>query len=109
MSILKIIDGLFIGTRYGVLGMSILGVLASIVLFFVNITMGFSASMVFVATLALSLSLILFLVPSSVMKGKYTNKRRYIVGGILSVLALGIMGFTYLSIGGFPELNLIFA
>ncbi|MGX7197315.1 hypothetical protein [Enterococcus olivae] len=109
MSIFKIIDGLFIGTRYGVLGMSILGVLASIVLFFVNISMGFSALMVFVATLALSLSLIVFLVPSSVMKGKYTNKRRYIVGGILSVLALGIMGFTYLSTGGFPELNLIFA
>lgn len=108
MSIFKIIDGLFIGTRYGVLGMSILGVLASIVLFFVNISMGFSALIVFVATLALSLSLILILAPSSIVKGKYTNKRRYVVGGILSVLALGIMGFTYLSTGGFPELNLIF-
>lgn len=108
MSLFKVIDGLFVGLRYGVLCLSILGIFASIVLFFLNISMGMAALMVFVATLALSVSLTLFLVPEAFIKKNISNKKRYATGATLVIVAAIVMGITYFTASGFPELNLLF-
>ncbi|MCH4168882.1 MAG: hypothetical protein LKF42_06500 [Streptococcaceae bacterium] len=108
MGLFKVIDGLFIGTRYGVWGISLLGIIASIILIFFNIGMGLGAAMVFIAALVLSVGLTMLLLPASFIKGKLAGNKRYIAGSVFMVLAFVIMGITYFSNGGFPDVNLLF-
>ena len=98
----KTIDGLFIGTRYGVFAMSALGVIGSIILFFVNIELGFSSAILCIAALALCIALFLILMPKKI------RKRKAVVAGICLLLAFTITGITYFTNGGFPHMNLIF-
>lgn len=110
MMLFKTIDGLFLGMKYGVWGLSLLGVIASAGLFFVNIGMGLGAMMVFIATLALSFSLGLLLLPNKLVQTqtRLIHTNRYVASGALAVIALVVMGVTYFTSGGFPELNLFF-
>lgn len=39
---------------------------------------------------------------------KLAGKNRNIIGAVAVVLAAAIMGITHFSVGGFPELNLLF-
>lgn len=109
MKLFATIDGLFIGTRYLSWGIALVGIVGSIVLFFVNLSLGISSAMVFVAAFLLAVGVTLLLLPKAFAKGLLSNaKMRYIVGGAALLLATVIMGITYFVSGGFPELNLLF-
>lgn len=108
MSLFKVIDGLFAATRYGVLGLSILGAVGSIILFFFNISMGVGAWLTVLALLALSVSVAMFLVPNIFVKNTIASKNRYVSASVLAVIAVVVMGIVYFVSGGFPELNLLF-
>ena len=75
---------------------------------FFNIGMGLGAAMVFIAALVLSVGLTMLLLPASFIKGKLAGNKRYIAGSVFMVLAFVIMGITYFSNGGFPDVNLLF-
>lgn len=108
MTIFKTIDGLFIGTRYGVWGIAVLGIVGSIILGFFNLALGIYSLLVFVAALLLSVGVTLLLLPKIFVKGNFLTGKRYIAGSVLTILSVIIIGTVYLQNGGFPELNLVF-
>ncbi|MBS7578191.1 MULTISPECIES: hypothetical protein [unclassified Enterococcus] len=108
MGLFKVIDGLFVGTRYGIWGISLLGVIASIILVFFNIGMGLGAVSVLLSALALSVGLVILLLPAYFTKGKMIGNKRYITGSVFTAVAILVMGLTYFLNSGFPDLNLLF-
>lgn len=108
MLIFKTIDALFIGTRYGVWGMSILGIPLSLILLFCNFTYGLGAILACFAALLVSAALTLLLVPKVVLKNDFLNSKQYILGGLFLIAALCFMGVCVLVSGGLPEMNLLF-
>lgn len=109
MGLFKTIDGLLAGTKYLVWGLALIGIAGSIVLFFANIGLGFGTAAVFIATLFLSIGVTLLLLPKPLAKGKFESKSRYILGVASIIIAVAVMGIVYMSAGGFPAVNLIFA
>ncbi|MFV0394606.1 MAG: hypothetical protein ACK5LC_09455 [Coprobacillaceae bacterium] len=112
MMIFKTIYGLFKGTRYGVLGLSLLGIIGSIILLCMNITLGVASTSIFLASLIGSAGLLLLLLPELIvhklMKLEMIMDRRYLIGAVLLVVAFTIVGLIYVSTGGFPTLNIPF-
>lgn len=101
--------GLLVGARYLAWGIALLGIIGSIVLFFANIPLGIASAAVFLASFFLAIGVVLLLIPKQLAKGKLGGTKKYIVGSVALVIALVIMGIVWFSIGGFPEINLIFA
>lgn len=108
MKIFSCIDGLFVGTRYLVLGLALLGIIGSLVLFCVNIPLGLASAAVFISTFFLALGVSLLLFPRKSVKGIPDGKKRYLVSVVSLVVSFAAIGIVYASIGGFPPLNLIF-
>lgn len=109
MGLFKTIDGLLAGTKYLAWGIALLGIAGSVVLFFANIGLGFGTAAIFIATLLLSIGVTLLLMPKQLAKGKFESKSRYIAGAVSIVISVVVMGIVYMSAGGFPAVNLIFA
>lgn len=109
MGLFKTIDGLLAGTKHLAWGIALAGLIGSIILFFANIGLGFASAAVFCATLFLSIGVTLLLLPKTLAKKKLEGRGRYIIGVIAVVIAVAVMGIVYLSTGGFPAVNLIFA
>ena len=107
MKLFESIDGLLVGTKYLAWIIALICIPVSAVLFFANLSLGLSSAMVCVAALLLAVGVTLLLLPEK-LKGKLAGKSRNIVGVVAVVLAAAIMGITYFSAGGFPELNLLF-
>lgn len=109
MKLFETIDGLLIGARYLAWAIALVGIICSVVLFFVNLPLGFASAIVFVAALLLSVAVTLMLLPAKLAKGRLSSQRKRMVGGgVLLVLAAAVMGITYFACGGFPALNLLF-
>lgn len=109
MKLFETIDGLLTGTKYLAWVIALVGMVGSVILFFVNLSLGFASAMVFAAALLLSIAVTLMLLPEKFAKGKLADQRkRMSVGCVLLVLAAAVMGVIYFSCGGFPALNLIF-
>jgi hypothetical protein len=104
MKLFDIIDGLFFGSKYLVWGLSLLGILGSLILLFINISLGFASAAVFIATFFLALGVTILLLPKKLVQ---VNKR-YIIGAISLAIALGVIGVVYVTNGGFPQIDLIF-
>lgn len=98
----KTIDGLFIGIRFGVLGLAALGIAGSVILFFANISLGLLSALLCVAAFALCAALVLLLMPGQM------TKKRAAAAAVGLVLAFAIAGITYYTNGGFPQMNLLF-
>lgn len=109
MGLFKTIDSLLAGTKYLVWGIALLGIVGSVILFFANIGLGFGTATIFIATLLLSIGVTLLLLPKQLAKGKFESKSRYIGGAFSIVISVCVMGVIYMSAGGFPAVNLIFA
>lgn len=103
----KTIDSLFIGIRYGVWVLGILGIIGSVILLVVNLSLGVPSALVFIASLFLSVGVALGLMPEMLVKGDFLSKR-YVIALVALILAIVIMGGVYFVSGGFPELNLLF-
>ena len=108
MLLLKTIDGLFAGTRYGVWVLSVLGLAGSIILTFVNLSVGAAAFFICIASFLLSMALTLGLLPSALVKNDFLKKKRFLAAGIALSLAIVITGIAYFTQGGFPDMNLLF-
>lgn len=109
MKLFETIDYLLIGTRYLSWGIALAGIVMTVVLFFVNLSLGLASAMVFVAAFLMCVGVTLLLLPMNLAKGILANgKKRNIIGGITLVLAAAIMGIVYFSVGDFPVLNLLF-
>lgn len=108
MGLFKTVDGLLVGAKYLVWGLSVLGIVGSVVLFFANMGLGLGAAAVFIATLFLSIALTLLLLPKQLAKGPLEGNKRYVIGAVAAVIALAVMGIVYWMNGGFPAVNLIF-
>ncbi|MDO5546267.1 MAG: hypothetical protein Q4F81_10715 [Eubacteriales bacterium] len=109
MKLFEIIDGLLAGAVYLFWAIALIGIPMTLILFFVNLGMGFASAMVFVAAFLLSIAVTLLLLPAKLAKGKLADqKKRVTAGCVLLVLAAAIMGITYFACGGFPAMNLIF-
>lgn len=98
----KTIRGLFIGTKYGVLGLSALGIAGSVILFFMNVGIGMASAALCLAVLALCIGLVLILIP------KEMTRRELIISVACLIIAFAITGIIYYSNGGFPHMNLLF-
>jgi hypothetical protein len=112
MLLFNTIDSLFKSTRFGVWGLAVLGILASIGLAIVNVPLGLAAFGVCVATLFLSIGITLLLLPSYFEKKLATRlpkKEQVIIASLALGVALVVVALAYFSTGGFPELNLLFA
>lgn len=109
MKLFHSIDGLLVGTKYLAWAIGLIGIVGSVILFFVNLSMGFASAMVFIATLLLSVAVTLLLLPKPLAKGKLSGNKRFVIGTVALVLAVAVFGITYYANGGFPELNLLFA
>lgn len=109
MKLFETIDGLLVGTKYLSWGIALVGIVGSIVLFFANLSLGISSAMVFVAAFLLAVGVTLLLLPKALAKGPLSNaSMRNGIGAVALILATIIMGITYFTTGGFPELNLLF-
>lgn len=109
MKLFESIDGLLVGTRYLAWGIGVLGVIGSVILFIANVPLGIGTAAVFVASFFLAVAVSLLLLPKQLAKGKLESNKKYIVGAVSLVIAIAVMGIVYLSNGGFPAVNLIFA
>lgn len=109
MKLFESIDGLLVGTRYLAWGIGVLGVIGSVILFIANVPLGIETAAVFVASFFLAVAVSLLLLPKQLAKGKLESNKKYIVGAVSLVIAIAVMGIVYLSNGGFPAVNLIFA
>lgn len=109
MKLFETIDGLLVGTKYLAWVIALVGIVGSAVLFFVNLSLGPASAFVFVAAFLLSIGVTVLLLPEKLAKGKLSDqKTRMIIGCVAVVLAVAVMGITYLGVGGFPAVNLIF-
>lgn len=109
MKLFESIDGLLVGTRYLAWGIGVLGIIGSVILFIANVPLGIGTAAVFVASFFLAVAVSLLLLPKQLAKGKLESNKKYIVGAVSLVIAIAVMGIVYLSNGGFPAINLIFA
>lgn len=110
MKLFDTVDGLLAGTKYLAWGIGLVGIAGSVVLFFANIPLGAASSVTFLATLLLSVSVTLLLLPKKLTEGKFdklSGTKRYIIGAAALVAAAAVMGGVYLTNGGFPALNLL--
>lgn len=64
----NVIDGIFKCTRYGVWEIAVLGILASALMIFVNIGLGFGSVMISVALLLVSIAVTMLLMPKAIFK-----------------------------------------
>lgn len=109
MILFKMIDALLIGTKYLGWGIALVGIVGSIILFFMNLSLGMASALVFMASFLLAVGVTLLLLPKTLTKGSLSNStRRNSIGTVALILAIIIMGITYFTTGGFPELNLLF-
>ena len=108
MIIGSIIDGIFKGTRYGVWGIAVLGILASAIMIFTNIGLGFGSVMISIALLLVSIAVTMLLMPKAIFKNYKLDKKKIVISVILLLVATAIAGIIYFVVGGFPALNLIF-
>lgn len=108
MMIGTIIDGIFKVTRYGVFGIAVLGILASVIMIFTNFALGFSSVLISVALLLVSIALTMLLMPKAIFKEYELDTKKIVISVVLLVIAAAIAGITYFVTGGFPALNLIF-
>jgi len=108
MMLFKTIDYLLKATRYGSWGIGLLGIGASVILLFANLSVSASSALLFVATLLVSIAVSLLLAPSKLISGKMEDKRKFGVSGACLGVALVIAGAVYLTNGAFPEVNLLF-
>lgn len=109
MKLFECINGLLVGTRYLAWAIALVGIVGSIVLFLVNLSIGFTSAAVFIASFFLSVGVTLVLLPKMLAKGKLESNMKYAIGIVSIVIAAAVMGVIYFFNGGFPELNLIFA
>lgn len=106
MIIGEIIDGIFKCLRYGVWGMSVLGIVISLIMIFANFGLGFASVAICIALLLMCISLAMLLMPKN---SKFElDTKKIIIGVVLILLAIVVVGITYFSIDGFPALNLLF-
>lgn len=108
MMIGNVIDGIFKCTRYGVWGIAVLGILASALMIFTNIGLGFGSVMISVALLLVSIAVTMLLMPKAIFKNYELDTKKIVISIALLVIAAAIAGITYFAVGGFPALNLIF-
>lgn len=109
MKLFKCIDELLVGTKYLAWAIALVGIVGSIVLFFANLSIGFTSAAVFIASFFLAIGVTLVLLPKKLAKGKLGSNMKYVVGAVSIVVAAAVMGVIFFSNGGFLELNLIFA
>ena len=109
MGLFKTIDGLLVGARYLAWGIGAVGIVASVVLFFANVSLGFASATVFVAALLLAVAVALLLWPKQLAKGPLEGRGKYVVGSVALAVAVLVAAVVYFVNGGFPELNLLFA
>ena len=108
MKLFETVDGLLAGTKYLAWGIALLCIPFSVILLFVNFSMGIPAVMACAAAFLLVVGVTLAILPEKLAKGKLAGKNRLIVGGVAIVLAVAVMGITFFIAGGFPARNLIF-
>lgn len=108
MKLFESIDSLLIGTKYLAWAIALICIPVTAVLFFANLSLGLASAMVFIAAFLLAVGVTLLLLPQKLAKGILASKKRNIIAAVAVVLAAAIMGITYFSVGGFPELNLLF-
>ena len=110
MILSDVINWLFIGTRYLVWAMGLIGVPLSIILLVANIGGGIGAMGLMVATLLLSIALTLMLMPNSLVEKlpEGLQEKRFLIGIVAVIVAAAFAGIVYFTAGGFPSLNLLF-
>lgn len=110
MILSDVINGLFIGVRYLVWAMGIVGIPVSIILLIVNIGVGIGAIGLMFALFLLSLAITLMLMPSSLVEKlpEVLQEKRFLMGTIAVIIAVLLAGIVYFTVGGFPSLNLLF-
>ena len=110
MFLSDVINGLFIGTRYLVWGIGMVGIPVSIILLIANIAGGIGAIGLMIAALLLSVAIALMLMPNSLVDKlpKGLQEKRFFVGAVVVIIAAAIAGITYFTNSGFPSLNLLF-
>lgn len=106
MKLFETIDGLFVGTRYLVWGLGVLGTIGSLILFVANLPLGLVTAATFLASFCLALAVALLLMPEKLAEGRLEKKGA--VSILLLVVAVALMGLIYLVCGGFPAVNLLF-
>ena len=108
MKLFESIDGLLVVTKYLAWGIALVCIPVAAILLFANLSLSLASVMVCAAALLLAVGVTLLLLPEKFAKGKLAGKNRNIIGALAVVLAAAIMGITYFTAGGFPELNLLF-
>lgn len=80
----NVINGLFIGTKYLVWAMGVIGIPLSIILLVANIAGGIGAIVIMVATLLLSVAVTLMLMPNSLVEKlpEGLQEKRFLVGAV---------------------------
>lgn len=108
--IVSVIGMLFVATRYIMWGIAIVGIPISIILIFANIKRGIKAVLLMIAALCIAISVALVAIPSSliVILPIVLQANRFVIGGILGLVALAIATLVCFAKGEFPELNLLF-
>lgn len=109
MGLFKTIDGLLAGAVYLAWAICLVGIVGSVVLFFVNLSMGFASAITCVAALLLFVGGTLLLLPKKLQKGKLGGNKRLVIGAVAVILAAIIMAIVFFVNGGLPTLNLLFA
>ncbi|AMC94554.1 hypothetical protein AOC36_11400 [Erysipelothrix larvae] len=108
MKLTKVIDALFIGTRYGSWGMGVLGIILSVILAFANLSMGLGPTLLCVAALFVSLGITVLLAPQK-LSDRFMKSNNKVTAGVVCILGAAIIaGLTYYTNGGFPIMNLLF-
>lgn len=84
MMLSNVINGLFIGTKYLVWAMGVIGIPLSIILLVANIAGGIGAIVIMVATLLLSVAVTLMLMPNSLVEKlpEGLQEKRFLVGAV---------------------------
>lgn len=95
MKLFKMIDGLLVGTRYLAWGIALLCIPLSVIMLFMNFTMGLPAVMACAAAFLLAVGVTLTLLPEQLAKGKLAGKTRFIVGGVAIALSVVIMAIVF--------------
>lgn len=110
MMLSNVINGLFIGIRYLVWAMGVIGIPVSIILLIANIAGGIGAIGIMLALLLLSVAITLMLMPSSLVEKlpEGIQEKRFLVGAVAVIIAAALAGIAYFTNGGFPSLNLLF-
>lgn len=110
MILSDVINGLFIGLRYLVWGLGVVGIPVSIILLIANIAGGIGGIGIMLALLLLSGALALLLMPNSLVEKlpDVLQEKRYFIGAIAVIIAALLAGIVYFTVGGFPSLNLLF-